>query len=707
MANAPMVSVVVPVYNAEPYIKKCVDSILQQTLRNFEIILIDDASTDGTYALCQKLYGGNDKIKFLQHTQRMGVTTARNTGMKFAKGRYVCFVNGEDFLLPSALKKFYAAAEKFNADVVHAAGHFELEPTVESAPKGNLQLTWDKYSQDGLIKKSLLYKMNSHWISGATDPSAYLSFYRREFLQRWNLSFLNLAAADELFLFALFCLTERYCVLYAAFYVKRKMSDDVDDCQKFFDGLRAMIVGSIYIGKFLDKVPRFDSYALWRENILATFFNRVMLKYTTPHYKNILADATWNEAADKTLKPLLPHAASFMKYFVDTAHTFRRQAELNKQTADNLLEQTLSIFKRMDISRRKIVFANFNGGGYGCNPKYIAEEILRQKLPFDLVWLVNDLKAPMPEKIRKVQYGTLDSMFEIASARVIVTNTKKLLPFPGKKQGQFFIMTWHSGLDFKRVEQDAEKNLSPAYVRESKATSEMTDLMLANTQTQFEEFSRSFWYSGEILKCGLPRNDIFFRRDEKLAARVKKNLGVPRFSKIVLYAPTHRDNASADIYRLNVKKILDALENKFGGEWTILMRLHPDDASAFASDVFGSENVINATNYSDVQELILIADALISDYSSVIFDGMCAGKKIFICAKDFDAYTNERGLKPLYFDLPYKINRSEAELLADIETFDAAVESRVKNFIAAVQPFNTGHAAADVVALIKAAVDNA
>ena len=361
------------------------------------------------------------------------------------------------------------------------------------------------------------------------------------------------------------------------------------------------------------------------------------------------------------------------------------------------------------IDNRKVVFVNFMGRGYGCNPKYIAKEILRQNLPLDLVWLVKDLNEPMPAGIRKVLYGSVDSVYELATAKVIVTNTKNLLPFPNKRQGQYFIMTWHSGIAFKAVEGDAEDKLSPAYVKQSKINSAITDLMLVESQEQFEEFKRAFWYNGEILKCGLPRNDIFFNRTEKFIAGIKKSLNVPANRKIVMYAPTFRDNPAilANIYKLDAKRLAEVLKKKFGGKWLFLIRLHPNVAWVnLTDDLFGdAQNIINVSTYPDMQELLVVADILISDYSSVIYDSMILHNPTFIFAKDFDSYPKERGFKQLYFDLPFKINRTEEELFNCIETFDAAaLEPKIKHFLNMVKPFDNGHASEEVVKKIKTVV---
>ena len=149
MANAPMISVVVPMYKVERYIKLCVDSILKQTFQDFEIILVDDASPDNCVDICRKLYGGNDKVKLVRHEKNLGLGPARNTGMKQARGKYIYFVDSDDFILPNALEKFFSAAEKTDAQVVHAAGWYELlQDELTPVRQENLLLQWEPYSQE-------------------------------------------------------------------------------------------------------------------------------------------------------------------------------------------------------------------------------------------------------------------------------------------------------------------------------------------------------------------------------------------------------------------------------------------------------------------------------------------------------------------------------------------------------------------------------
>ena len=693
MSN-PMVSVIVTLYNAERHIKKCVDSILAQTLRSFEIILVDNASTDGGFELCRELYGGNDKVKIIRHEKNFSTGIARNTGMKHAAGKYVCFVNGEDFILPSALKKFYTVAEKNNADVVQATGRFELmQDDAEPVRKENLRLKWDNYSREGLLKSRLLYKLEEHWKRGATNLIATLCFCRREFLVERHINFLDIVAADEIFIFALYCLTERYYFIHAPFYIKRNTTDSPADAnKKFFDGIRSMIIGSAYIEKFLDKIPHFNNYELWRENLLAAFFYRTFQEYTAPHYKNLLSDANWNALADEAMTPFFPQCKSFVKYFFNGFHAFRMQAAISAREKNEFSAQVTNLFTRLKLSERKIIFVSDN---YTRDLKYIAEEILRQNLPCDLIWLMRDANKPLPKKIRKVVYGGVDSIYELATAKIVVIDATESHSFPDKKDGQFFIATL-GGQTFTRLAPDVEKNLSTSAAK--------IDLMISSTREQFDELRDAFNYTGKILTCGLPCNDIFFLRDDKFTAKIRKSLNVPRFSKVVMYAPTIRENSSADVYSFDARKILNVLEEKFGGEWTLLTRLPPK----ISADILGkSASIIDATFYPDVQELIFVADVLIADYSPIIFDCMLCGKPTFRLAKDFDAYTTAHDFKPLYFALPGKVNRSDAELSDDIKNFDTIAHiQKVNDFMSKLEPFDKGHAAEEIVTIIQNVIDN-
>lgn len=348
------------------------------------------------------------------------------------------------------------------------------------------------------------------------------------------------------------------------------------------------------------------------------------------------------------------------------------------------------------VQRNKVVFINFDGRGYGCNPKYIADEILRQQLPWDLVWLVNNPEEKLPEGIRKAMFGSKSGIYEVATAKVIVTNVKTDLHLI-KKKGQYVIQTWHGSYGPKPVEKDVEDKLLPCYVRESKRNSRQTDLILSNGTAMTRMIKESFWYDGQIMECGLPRNDIFFAVSAEQREKIKTALGVEQDTKLVLYAPTFRDDGSMDAYSLDCLAVLEKLRGR-GEDWRLLTRLHPNVADV--KDLFPkNEYIMNATRYPDMQELLMVSDILITDYSSTPAEFVTMEKQVYIYAPDVVAYQQLRGLKEDFFTSPYPVNITNEQLLEQMDRYtpEYAVE-QARAYMAYSGSTDKGDAAKKVVA---------
>ncbi len=127
-------------------------------------------------------------------------------------------------------------------------------------------------------------------------------------------------------------------------------------------------------------------------------------------------------------------------------------------------QYTKLYIKICPVNSNKIIFDNFFGKAYGDNPRYIADEIHRQGLDWDMVWLVRDDNSVVPPYVRTVWYGSEKAIREMATAKVVVRNIRNGMHVP-KRDGQIFLQTWHGGLGFKKVEGAAEARLSPQYVR--------------------------------------------------------------------------------------------------------------------------------------------------------------------------------------------------------------------------------------------------
>lgn len=305
------------------------------------------------------------------------------------------------------------------------------------------------------------------------------------------------------------------------------------------------------------------------------------------------------------------------------------------------------LFYFAPIKQNKIVFNSNYGKGYGDNGKYIVEALLKQNQDYDIVWMLDRFNmehAVLPANVRGVRYGSIQFIYEMMTAKVWVDNSR-LKYHLYKRKPQFYIQTWHGGLGLKKVEADTE--LDSKYVKLAKRDSRLADLFISNCGHMSTIFKRAFWYNGEILECGSPKNDILFNDKTPFKAQVRKEFQLAPETKILLYAPTFRDNNNFSAYDIDLLKVKAALEEKYQQEWVMMVRLHPNIDSESVAKIF-PENIINASRFPDMQELVLGIDMLITDYSSCMFDSSLAEIPTFLYASDVESYVDERGF---YFNM--------------------------------------------------------
>ena len=344
---------------------------------------------------------------------------------------------------------------------------------------------------------------------------------------------------------------------------------------------------------------------------------------------------------------------------------------------------------------------NFNGKGYGENPKYIAEELLHSGKKCKIIWLTNVIDNTFPEGVTPVQKHSLRAYYESATAKVWVYNCRfgKLTP---KRKNQVLLQAWHGGLALKRVEGDAKEKLSSSYLSAAMEDGQTADGILVDSKPNEELFKRSFWLNPncELLKIGSPRVDLLFREKDspEIRRKVRQALGIDESSFFVLYAPTFRKSGSTENYISSFTEILHAFESRYG-KTQIAYRLHPNASSLMDTVDWGEACSINATLYPDAQELIIAADCLITDYSSIAYDFALIRKPVFLCVKDIQAYIEEdRGVYDIFYDQPFPLNLSEEALLQEIQNSSPEqICERIDRFYEKYPSYNTGSAAKQTV----------
>ena len=324
---------------------------------------------------------------------------------------------------------------------------------------------------------------------------------------------------------------------------------------------------------------------------------------------------------------------------------------------------------------------------YSCNPRYLTEYLLENNPEFEIFWVFkgNVDTSGVDKRIKCIRYKSLQYYLLVNTAEFFITNarTDPYRIYWHKRKGQKYVMLWHGGVALKRIEKDAEAQLSYSYLKKAKIDSKVCDLMVSGCRFQTSLLKEKFWYDGEILEKGIPRNDVFFdkARHPEIRGRICRKYGISPDSRIVLYAPTFRRDKSIEPYRINWSRVVPELRKIYGTEKvSILLRLHPNlIGKADASSLVNDESVIDVTRYHDMQELLCVSDLLITDYSSSMFDITMLKKPCMLYATDIEKYN--RGYYFDFAELPFPLARNEEELIGNIRTFDsAAYEEAVESF---------------------------
>jgi len=353
------------------------------------------------------------------------------------------------------------------------------------------------------------------------------------------------------------------------------------------------------------------------------------------------------------------------------------------------------LFNCFPIKQNKVFFFSYYGSQYGCSPKYITEYILKNcpGKEFDLVWAFNDIESKAHlQGFRKVKTMSVRFFYELCTSKVIITNFRTT-EFFKKRKGQYYIQTWHSSLRLKKIEKDTESTLPKKYIKMAIEDSKKCDLLLSGCKMSTEIFKRAFWYDGKYFEHGTPRNDILFQNNTLLKEQIRRRLNISPNSKVVLYAPTFRKNNNLDVYNMDYEKAANNLSQKFGGKWTVLVKLHPH-LMAKSNQLLSGCNVTDVTTYDDIQELLFISDVLITDYSSVMFDFALTRRPCFLYAPDIVDYINND--RQMYFDitrLPFPCSVNDNDLAKKIAGFDETeYKYQLEKFLDKIGSFEKGNA---------------
>ena len=337
-----------------------------------------------------------------------------------------------------------------------------------------------------------------------------------------------------------------------------------------------------------------------------------------------------------------------------------------------IIRGLLHVYYIFPIRKNRVIFNSMTWKQYSCNPKYITEYLLANYPgKFEIIWAFEDPDkfAYLKEKgITTVKTRTPKYYKYRLTSRVSVCNVTMGSEVPPRK-GQYRINTWHGGGGgYKRIDYSDEMAYWPA--REMADT----DLFCASSETSLKNTVRiAFKHEGEYFG-GTPRNDMLVNNDrDDLRADVHKSLKLDDDTKILLYAPTYREGADIrhysdkSDYGLDYLRLKKAMEDKFGGNWAIAIRFHPRVKDYTLPKEPG---IVDATVYPDMQELLASVDAMVTDYSSSLWDFSFTGKPCIQFCEDLEEYKAKRGFNKPIEEWGFPIATSNDEMESIIENWD-------------------------------------
>lgn len=705
----PRFSVIVPVYQVQAYLHACLESVLEQSYGDFELIVVDDCSPDGSGEIADAMAAGDARVGVVHLPENTGLGRARNAGMARAEGDYLIFLDSDDTMAAGALQ---AVADRLAATA---------EPDV-------LVYDYDRTYWDGRAERNQFAA-----IVAETGPEvftlderpellrlimvAWNKAYRREFVEKLPLTFPAGYYEDTPFTYPVLLAAEtiavldRVCVHYRQRRrgsILRTTSRRHFDIFKQYDLLfafvdshpelerwrtvlfRRMLDHLTTVFNFPDRLPRRSR---------ADYFRRCRVQYRRLRPKGFRA-APVGRSGVRYL--LVSFGARRTFQALGGLHRLRLRATARARTAYRKL-RTAALHAHYLFQRRRAldpdlaVFSAYWDRGYVCNPAAI-EGAVRELAPhIRTAWVTTAEHAhTLPPGVRRLEPGSAAYWTALARATYLVSNVNLHRRY-AKRPGQIHVQT-HHGTPLKHMGIDLQHH--PAAARGTDfarllAHVDRWDYSLSASRHSTLVWERAYPAAYTTLEYGQPRTDVFHRAGAQDVLAIRGRLGIPPTGTALLYAPTHRDYQHGYVPAVD----LPALAEELGPDVVLLMRTHhlyaPGDGTA------GHPRILDVSRYPSVEELCLASDGLITDYSSLMFDYAGLDRPIVIHTADWETYRATRGV---YFDItalpPGLIARGQDDL-TDILATGAWRGRRSAELRAAFRerfcPYDDGHAAERVV----------
>ncbi|WP_425246687.1 bifunctional glycosyltransferase/CDP-glycerol:glycerophosphate glycerophosphotransferase [Streptomyces sp. NEAU-NA10] len=665
----PRFSIIVPTHEAVGRLSQALDSVLAQSFGDFELIPVCDAPDSLAASVVAGHAGRDSRVLPAQSPPSAGLAGARNAGMRAAGGAYVLFLDGDDVLVPGALAALDARLDETgDVDVLY----FEHERThwwkgEPSNPAAALLAG---------TPAGVFSPLQAPRVTGVQLP-AWSAAYRRAFLTAQELTFPDGHFTDVGFGGLVTLRAERLAVLRSVVvrHLLRRQGSRLErpgeHHMELLDQTELVLTRAAR-----QRLARERSGPLF-EQLFAAVLRTAAHPERLPRRRRAFfrrASRLYRRHRPAGFRPPGGSLGVQHRLLAARAYTvFRALRGANRAAARALQRvprprglRTRLLYRRelrRPIDPNLAVYCAYWGRGYACNPAAIHAKAQELAPHIRSVFLVEpEAVATLPQGVDHAVIGSRRYWEVLARAKYLINNAN----FEGavvKRPGSVHLSTQH-GTPLKKmgVEQAEYPVVAAATGSFDRLLSRVDrwDYNLSSNRLSTEVWERSFPSSYEMLEYGYPRNDVYYTASAADVRRVRARLGVPEGRVAVLYAPTHRDYQADFATRLDLRALCDAL----GDDFVVLLRAHYfyDDDRARPRD----ERVIDVTGHRSSEDVCLAADALITDYSSIVFDYANLDRPIVVYADDWDVYRETRGVTFDFLGSPPGPVARSAEELADV-----------------------------------------
>ncbi len=363
----------------------------------------------------------------------------------------------------------------------------------------------------------------------------------------------------------------------------------------------------------------------------------------------------------------------------------------------------LKYYYKYDVDDKMIFFEAYNGRNYACSPKALYEYMIKNKKfnDYKFVWAfknVNQHKILKNKNTIVVKTNSKEYFKYLSLSKYWIVNSLIDVSIK-KKKNQIYLQCWH-GTPLKKLRYDIEvKGAVLNTISEIRKRNDLDaikfDYFISPSKFCTEKFISAFnlkklGKDNIIVEKGYPRNDYLFNYKKEDIDKIKKLLKLPKDKKVILYAPTFRDNqhTSGVGYTYNLGINFDKMQKELSKDYIILFRTHYFVSNSFDFSKY-DKFIYDVSKYDDINDLYIISDLLITDYSSVFFDFANLKKPMIFYMYDLDDYKNN--LRDFYFDLsilPGPIVKQENDLIKEIKNIDNYDESYHDKYIKFNEKFN-------------------